>query len=300
MAASRCFQRVLELEADNSQVQQEVSWPQLDDLASSTRLSTIINSDTERFKKRWSGVTGSSQWADQKERWGSTQRKLCCLLCSDSISVKPTQKWGQWQQWRIKITPCYSFLYWIPQILFSAEECRIPPGVWEDGRDWVWKARFQDGKPFHCYNRAHFCHVCRASTVAVISSNKLQVCVVLVCSGGLLHGPRLGGSLSLSQVQDTEGRVLSPAGTLPRGSVCSQVRESVCEIPQWTQAVNRTYAISGTLPRSNYGTCEWSAYISERKQEQTGNKYPYIYCLRISACFSVIFLLVFLKVWIEF
>lgn len=30
MAASRCFQRVLELEPDNSQAQQEVSLPQFD------------------------------------------------------------------------------------------------------------------------------------------------------------------------------------------------------------------------------------------------------------------------------
>lgn len=41
--------------------------------------------------------------------------------------------------------------------------------------------------------------------------------------GCVLYGPCLGVCLSLPQVQDIKGRVLSPAGTLPRGSVCCQV-----------------------------------------------------------------------------
>lgn len=41
------------------------------------------------------------------------------------------------------------------------------------------------------------------------------VSVLFVFLGCLLHGPCFGVGLSLPQVQDTEGRVLSPAGTLP-------------------------------------------------------------------------------------
>lgn len=47
---------------------------------------------------------------------------------------------------------------------------------------------------------------------------------ICLCLGCLLHGPCLGFCLRLSQVQDTKSRVFSPAGAIPRGSVCSQVR----------------------------------------------------------------------------
>lgn len=69
MAASRCFQRVLEMEPDNSQAQQEVSLEFWSDGTQSHNIDMMICyrmsvgkvSDTERFKKRSTRFTGNSQ-----------------------------------------------------------------------------------------------------------------------------------------------------------------------------------------------------------------------------------------------
>lgn len=63
--------------------------------------------------------------------------------------------------------------------------------------------------------------------VKYVTCQQLQTSVLWLSLGCILHGPRLGVRPSMSQVQDTEGGVFSPAGTLPRGSVCSQVRGHV-------------------------------------------------------------------------
>lgn len=49
--------------------------------------------------------------------------------------------------------------------------------------------------------------------------------------GCVLHGPGPGVRTRLPQVQDPEGRMLGPAGTLPWGSVCSQVHQLLPDSP---------------------------------------------------------------------
>lgn len=56
------------------------------------------------------------------------------------------------------------------------------------------------------YTLSSFCYVCVPWCVKQL---------LLLFLGGVLHGPGPGVRLRLPQVQDTEGRVLSAAGTLP-------------------------------------------------------------------------------------
>lgn len=68
-----------------------------------------------------------------------------------------------------------------------------------------------------CYLWGVLCH-------KYLPSQASRTAGICLCLGCLLHGPCLGFCLRLSQVQDTKSRVFSPAGAIPRGSVCSQVR----------------------------------------------------------------------------
>ena len=67
------------------------------------------------------------------------------------------------------------------------------------------------------------------------TTEKHRLSVIWLFLGCLLDGPCLGVCPSLPQVQDYQGRVLSPAGTLPWGSVSRQVGQHNLEIP-WFSA----------------------------------------------------------------
>lgn len=119
MAASRCFQRVLELEPENSQAQQEVSWPQCQ-RAWSDNLDMIIHyqmsfgqASANKAQKSviLSGLRGYQldllpvpNEQARMQVWGCSENHCCCLHWPDFTITKhgtqerPVVVIRQWSQ----------------------------------------------------------------------------------------------------------------------------------------------------------------------------------------------------------
>ncbi len=240
MAASRCFQRVLELEPDNSQAQQEVSWPQFD-RAWSDNLDMIIHyqisfgqasankvkrPDTERFKRRSTRVTANSHWESQEANFGLLSAAAYTDLVLQALHRREASGGCKAINWLLQVlhivTEYHKFLCQVKNAESILEYERMAEIGFEK-RDFRMVSYTVISSLLNFVNCVVFHQEQNFQATQTAS-------VLWFSVGCFLHGPCLGVCLSLSQVQDTEGRVLSPAGTLPWGSVCCQVRQHIWKI----------------------------------------------------------------------
>lgn len=184
-------------------------------------------SDTERFKRRSTTVTVNSQWESQEP---------CFRLFTEVLLLALTWFYKHYIWHSREASGSCKAVIWLLEVFHIVTKyhkflCQLKNAESILEYERMAEIGFEK-RDFRMVSQTVVtillsfvsCVVCHQLQTCQKTQNTSVLCLALGC---FLHGPCLGVCPSLSQIQDTEGRVLSSAGALPWGSVCCQVGQHV-------------------------------------------------------------------------